>query len=86
MIEVEKMHGRALQFASEGLIAMASKGLRSDREVVLAAVKECVFALRDASEELRADLEVVVEAVRWQGSFCVAHQKIFSAMGMSCFM
>ena len=45
----------------------ASKELRADREVVLAAVKEWGGALEYASEEVRGDREVVLAAVKRSG-------------------
>ena len=41
----------------------ASAELRSDRELVLAAVAKCGWVLRKVSEELKADKEVVLAAV-----------------------
>ena len=51
--------GRALQ--------LASKRLRADREVVLAAVLQNGSALAFASTELKADRDVAVAAVRQDG-------------------
>ena len=46
--------------------------LRSDRDVVLAAVTESGYALQYASEELRADKEVAMEAVK-QWGYALSH-------------
>ena len=43
------------------------KGLRGDREIVLAAVKQAGLALQHASAELQGDREVVLEAVKQNG-------------------
>jgi len=37
--------------------------LKADREIVLAAVAQCGYALRHAASELKADREIVLAAV-----------------------
>ena len=41
--------------------------LKGDRAVVLAAVKQDGYSLKNASDDLRADKEVVLAAVRQNG-------------------
>jgi hypothetical protein len=45
----------------------AAKALRSDREIVLAAVRQDGSALEYAAEALRSDQEIVLAAVRQDG-------------------
>ena len=62
--------GGARRRPSNGALALryASKKLRSDREVVLAAVNKDGIALEHASRELRSDREVVLAAVKQWGT------------------
>ena len=46
----------------------ASKEMRADKEIVLAAVQKGEVAFRYASEEMRGDKETVLAAVQKDGS------------------
>jgi hypothetical protein len=59
VLEGDKQHGLALNFASEAL--------QADRDFVMEAVKHRGMALEFASEALRADREVAMEAVKQIG-------------------
>ena len=59
MLKVVSVHGEALRYASSWL--------RSDKEVVLAAVSSNSFAVRYASFNLRADKDVIRAAVTQDG-------------------
>ena len=48
-------------------LEFASQELRSDKEVVLEAVKNCGSALEFASQNLRRDEEIVYSAVKNNG-------------------
>ena len=45
----------------------ASKNIKGDREIVMAAVRQNGWALRFASEDLRGDRDIVMTAVRQDG-------------------
>ena len=46
---------------------VAAEELKSDREIVLAAVKESGDALEFATEELKGDRELILAAVKQNG-------------------
>ena len=47
------------------MLQYGSEHFRADREIVLAAVASCPFALEHASKEFQADWELVLKAVRY---------------------
>ena len=63
MTQAIYINGNSIQYASEKVL----EELKSDREIILAAVKESVYNLEYASEELRGDKEIVTIAIMGEG-------------------